>query len=205
MLHLYEMNLQDIEPMQEITVEQAFHLINRRQSIGHLIEPAPTAVQLEQAIAAALTAPDHHRIHPWRFVVVQGEQRENFGQLLSDSLAQDGERDQHQLERVKHHPLRAPMILICIMHYQPHTKVPAYEQILSCGAAIQNLLLVLQAQGYASMWRSGAVAESASLKRALGCSANDEIAGLVYIGTSPKDIAPRQPLAVADFLSEWRA
>ena len=191
--------------MQDITVEQAFDLINHRQSIGHLIEPAPTASQLEQAIAAALTAPDHHRLHPWRFVVIQGEQREAFGHLLSESLAADGDMDPHQLERVKNHPLRAPMILVCIMQYRPHHKVPAYEQILSCGAGIQNLLLILQAQGYSSMWRSGAASESASLKRALGCSANDEIAGLVYIGTSPKEIAPRHPLNVADFLTEWKA
>lgn len=190
--------------MQEITVEQAFNLINGRQSIGHLIEPAPTAIQLEQAIAAALTAPDHHRLRPWRFVVVQGEQREHFGHLLSQSLAEDGEIDLHQLDRIKQHPLRAPMILVCIMHYQPHVKVPAYEQVLSCGAAIQNLLLILQAQGFSTMWRSGAAAESASLKRALGCSANDEIAGLVYIGTSPKEIAPRQNLNVADFISHWQ-
>lgn len=191
--------------MQDISVEQALSLIQSRQSIGHLIAPAPTAEQLEQAIAAALTAPDHHRLHPWRFIIIEGEQREAFGELISKSLAEDGETDQHQLDRVKLHPLRAPMILVCVMKYQPHPKVPAYEQILSCGAAIQNLLLVLEAQGFSSMWRSGAAAESAYLKRALGCSANDEIAGLVYIGTSPKQIAPRQPLHVADFLETWQS
>ena len=191
--------------MQDITVEQALSLIQGRQSIGHLVEPAPTEEQLAQAISAALTAPDHHRLHPWRFIAIKGDQRVAFGELLSKSLAEDGETDQHQLDRVKNHPLRAPLLLICVMHYKPHHKVPAYEQILSCGAAIQNLLLVLETQGFSSMWRSGAVAESAGLKRALGCSANDEIAGLVYIGTSPKQIAPRQALNVSDFLETWHA
>lgn len=190
--------------MQEINVEQAFALITGRQSIGLLVEPAPTQAELEQAIAAALTAPDHHRLHPWHFMVVQGEQRAEFGELVSQALAEDGEKDTIQLERVKNHPLRAPMLLLCIMKYQPHTKVPHYEQVLSCGAAIQNLLLVLQAQGYSSMWRSGAAAESASLKRALGCAANDEIAGIIYIGTSPKEIAARHPLTVSDYLTQWQ-
>ena len=190
--------------MQKTTVEQALALITSRQSFGHLVAPAPSAAELEQAISAALTAPDHHRLHPWRFVVVEGEQRVAFGELLSSALAQDGETDPVQIERVKQHPLRAPMILLCIMKYQPHAKVPHYEQVLSCGAAIQNLLLVLEAQGYASMWRSGAAAESASLKRALGCSANDEIAGIVYIGTATKEIAPRQPLQISDFLTTWQ-
>lgn len=191
--------------MQIISVEDVVALIDHRQSIGHLVEPAPGTEQLEQAIAAALTAPDHHRLHPWRFLVIAGEQRQAFGQLLAQSLAEDGETDQVQLERVKHHPLRAPMLLICIMKYYPHPKVPRDEQVLSCGAAIQNLLLTLQAQGYASMWRSGAVAESVSFKRALGLGTDDEVAGLIYIGTAPKAIAPRQKLKVSDFLTQWQA
>lgn len=191
--------------MQDLTTEQVVQFINSRQSIGHLVEPAPTQAQLELAIEAALTAPDHHRLHPWRFIVVQGEQRAAFGELLAHSLREDGETDENQLERVKHHPLRAPLLLVCIMQYHPHPKVPHYEQVLSCGAAIQNLLLVLQSQGFASMWRSGAVAESAHFKRILGCNVTDEIAGLVYIGTSPKAIAPRQKLAVSEFLTQWQA
>ena len=190
--------------MQTITVEQASAFITSRQSVGQLVAPAPSSAEIEQLIAAALTAPDHHRLHPWRFITIEGDQRVAFGELVSKALAEDGETDTIQLERVKQHPLRAPMLLVCIMQYQPHPKVPHYEQVLSCGAAIQNILLLLQAQGYASMWRSGAASESAALKRALGCSANDEIAGILYIGTATKDIAPRQPLQVSDFLTTWQ-
>lgn len=188
---------------QSFDVKDVLALMEKRQSIGSLVAPAPNQEQLHLAIEAALTAPDHHRLRPWRFLVVQGDERLQFGELLKDALAQEGETNPAQLERVKQHPLRAPMILVCIMQYHPHDKVPHYEQILSIGAAIQNLLLLLEAQGFSSIWRSGAVAESAYLKRALNCAANDEIAGLVYIGTSSKEIAPRQPLEVADFLSNW--
>ncbi|TXJ10252.1 MAG: nitroreductase [Acinetobacter sp.] len=191
--------------MQECSVENIVALIHERQSIGQLVEPAPSAEQLHQVIASALTAPDHHRLHPWRFICVEHEQRQAFGALLAQSLAADGEMDEVQLERVKLHPLRAPMLLICIMQYHPHPKVPEYEQVLSCGAAIQNILLTLQAQGFASMWRSGAVAESVSLKQALGCAEQDQIAGLIYIGTTAKAIAPRQQLSVTDFLTTWQA
>lgn len=183
---------------------QLYDFINRRQSIGLLVEPAPNTAQLELAIAAALTAPDHHRLHPWRFITIQGKQRVAFGELLAKSLAESGEIDPVQLDRVKQHPMRAPMILICIVQDQPHHKVPHYEQVLSCGAAIQNLLLVLESQGFSSMWRSGAAAESAHLKRALGCAASDEIAGLVYIGTASKEIAPRESLSVTDFVTDWK-
>lgn len=191
--------------LNQFSPDQLYDFINRRQSIGLLVEPAPSQGQLELAIAAALTAPDHHRLHPWRFITIQGEQRVAFGELLAQSLAEDGGVDPVQLDRVKQHPMRAPMILVCVMQDHPHIKVPQYEQVLSCGAAIQNLLLVLQSQGFSSMWRSGAPAESAHLKRAIGCAASDEIAGLVYIGTASKEIAPREPLNVADFLSDWQS
>ena len=63
----------------QFSPDQLYEFINGRQSIGLLIEPAPSKVQLELAIAAALTAPDHHRLHPWRFITIQGEQRVAFG------------------------------------------------------------------------------------------------------------------------------
>lgn len=60
----------------EATVHQNIH---QRQSIGHLVEPAPNAAQLERAFQAALTAPDHHRLKPTRFVVIPAERREALG------------------------------------------------------------------------------------------------------------------------------
>jgi nitroreductase len=72
-----------------------------------LVEPAPKQ-QLEKAVQAALTAPDHHRLKPTRFVVVTPEQRAAFGEFLANALADMGENDPAQLERVKHHPFRAP-------------------------------------------------------------------------------------------------
>lgn len=181
--------------------------IHQRQSIGQLIEPAPNAEQLDIAIQAALTAPDHHRLKPTRFILIGSEQRQAFGQLLSEVMADltqaAGEADQAQIERVKQHPFRAPMLLIAVTHLQQHAKVPEFEQILSTGAAVQNLLLSLHAQGFATMWRTGAVVESALLKQGLGLSEQDLISGIVYIGTAAKAIAPRAAIDSAAFFSQW--
>ena len=181
--------------------------IHQRQSIGQLIEPAPNAEQLDIAIQAALTAPDHHRLKPTRFILIGSEQRQAFGQLLSEVMADltqvAGEADQAQIERVKQHPFRAPMLLIAVTQLQQHPKVPEFEQILSTGAAVQNLLLSLHAQGFATMWRTGAVVESAVLKHGLGLSEHDLISGIVYIGTAAKAIAARAGLDSAAYLRHW--
>lgn len=182
------------------TVHQNIH---QRQSIGHLIEPAPNAEQLEKAFQAALTAPDHHRLKPTRFVVVPEVEREAFGELLSRALADTGQTEEAQLERVKHHPFRAPLLVLALTQLQDHPKVPHFEQILSSGAAVQNFLLSLQVQGFSTMWRSGVVVESKLFKQALGLSEQDLISGIIYIGTAVKAIPPRAEIISADFVSQW--
>jgi nitroreductase len=189
--------------MTQPVVDIVHQNIHQRQSIGHLLAPAPNAEQLELAFQAALTAPDHHRLKPTSFVVVTQEQREAFGELLSQALADLGETETAQIERVKQHPLRAPLLVVALTRLQDHAKVPHFEQILSSGAAIQNFLLSIQAQGFASMWRSGAVVESALLKQALGIGKDDLVSGIIYIGTAAKAIAPRAEIHTQDFVSYW--
>ena len=190
--------------MTDSKIEIIHHNIHQRQSIGQLIEPAPNTQQLEQAVQATLTAPDHHRLKPTRFVIVTAEQRAAFGEFLANALADMGENDPAQLERVKHHPFRAPLLVLALTTIQDHPKVPHFEQILSTGAAIQNFLLSLQAQGFASMWRSGAVVESNWLKQQLGLKEQDLISGIIYIGTAAKTIAPRAEIESQDFLKIWQ-
>lgn len=187
-----------------MTADDALQLIESRQSIGQLVEPAPSEAELAQAIQAALSAPDHHRLRPWSFMQIRGDEaRTAFGHALLDALKATGETAQAQLERVLAQPFRAPLILVCVVKTQVHPKVPVVEQVLSMGAAIQNLLLVLNAQGYGSMWRSGALVESPVLKQQLGLAATDEIAGLVYIGTAARPLPARERLLVSEYLHRW--
>ncbi|MBP6190877.1 MAG: nitroreductase [Acinetobacter sp.] len=191
--------------MTDSNIETIHQNIHQRQSIGHLIEPAPNSLQLETAFQAALTAPDHHRLKPTRFMIIAPEQRAAFGDYLAQVLADLGETDAAQLERVKHHPFRAPMLVLALTTLQDHPKVPHFEQILSSGAAIQNFLLSLQAQGFASMWRSGAVVESNWLKQQLGLNTQDLISGIIYIGTAAKAIAPRAAIDSEAFVKVWQS
>ena len=189
--------------MTDTAVEIVHQNIHQRQSTGQLVEPAPNTEQLEMAFQAALTAPDHHRLKPTRFVVITAEQRAAFGELLSQALADMGETDAVQLERVKQHPFRAPLLVLALTQFQDHPKVPCFEQTLSTGAAVQNFLLSLQAQGFASMWRSGAVVESNLLKQALNLNADDLISGIIYVGTAAKAIPARAEINTQAYVRYW--
>ena len=155
--------------MTDSAVDTVHQNIHQRQSIGHLVEPAPNAEQLEKAFQAALTAPDHHRLKPTRFVVISNDQREAFGELLSRALADLGETDPVQLDRVKNHPFRAPLLVLALTQFQPHPKVPDFEQTLSSGAAIENFLLSLQAQGFSTCGVAGQSLSRHCLSASWGC------------------------------------
>lgn len=187
----------------ESVVDIVHQNMHQRQSIGHLLQPAPNTEQLELAFQAALTAPDHHRLKPTKFVVISPEQREAFGELLSQALVDLGETEIAQIERVKNHPLRAPLLVLALTTLQDHPKVPHFEQILSSGAAIQNFILSLQVQGFSTIWRSGAVVKSVLLKEALGITAHDLVSGIIYIGTAAKAIAPRAEIDTQHYVSHW--
>jgi nitroreductase len=190
---------------QSIAPDQLLAFIESRQSVGQLVEPAPTQAQLEQALQAALSAPDHHRLRPWQFLQVRDEGRHALGQIFLQCVKEAGVTESAQLERALAQPLRAPLILVAIVDTQQHPKVPKVEQVLSMGAAIENFLLMLNAQGYAAMWRTGTMAESGVFKQKMGLKAEDEVAGFIYIGTAARQLAPRERLPVNEFLTDWPA
>lgn len=183
-----------------MNADQLLQFIESRQTNGKLVEPAPSQLEVAQVIQAALSAPDHRRIRPWQFIQLRGAAREKLGQIFSECLTASGIEDPTHHKKVMAQPLRAPLIIIAIVKIQTDVNVPVVEQVLSMGAAIQNSLLLLTAQGYGSIWRSGTLAESPVLKQKLGLEPRDEIAGFIYIGTAARELPPRTQLNVSDFL-----
>lgn len=157
--------------------------LNTRATAKTYGADAPTKEHLAIALQAAVRAPDHGRLRPWRFMLVEGSQRRKFGELLADSAKRrvpglsDGD-----LQRERDKAMRAPMIIIVMCRIVPGTKVPAIEQVLAAGAATQNILLALHAQGYAAAWKTGEAAYDPEVKKALGLSVDDHLIGFVYAG-----------------------
>lgn len=173
----------------------ALSAIHTRVTAAKLGAPAPSAAQVDQLLAAAARAPDHGRIAPWQFIIIEGTARERFGALLADVKRRqvpDAPDTMLSAERAK--AMRAPMIIVVATRLVPdHKKVPEIEQVLAAGSAVQNLLLAAQALGFGSMWKTGAPAYDPEVKRALGIDARDHIVGFVYLGTSLAEVAIRPP------------
>lgn len=182
----------------------AIELLTTRASNGKLGEPAPGERVLRDALAAAMRAPDHALLRPWRFRLVRGEARVRLGEVFRESeRRRNPEASDEMLDRAAAKPLRAPLILVVAAAPREHPKVPRIEQVISAGMAAHAILLALHAHGFAAICRTGPPAYDPDVKRALGLDADDEIVGFLYAGT-PRVPAPsiERPSPEA-FLAEW--
>lgn len=183
----------------------AIEAILTRTSQGKLAAPAPGPDVLERAFACALRAPDHRVLRPWRYLVIQGEALVKLGEVfVAASRAGNPGLDEQEVERLRKMPLRAPMIVVAITIHQTDPRVPDEELLLSTGAAVQNFMLALHAQGFASMWRTGPLAQDENVLRALGLAGNETVAGFIYAGTAATEPRKVVPLAVNEHVTDWK-
>ncbi|MEX1196258.1 MAG: nitroreductase [Pseudohongiellaceae bacterium] len=167
-------------------------------------EPAPEA--LEPVFRAALRAADHALLRPWRFLVIRGEGRQRLGDLFADTLrSEQSGMSEAKLDKTRGKALRAPVIVVAISSPRPHPKVPVFEQELSTGAAVQNMLNAAYAQELGAIWRTGPMAEAAQVRDGLGLEEQERIIGFLYLGYTDGPQRPAPHLAVDEFFREWPA
>ena len=182
----------------------ALQLLQQRNSASKLAAPAPTESEMADVFAAAARAPDHARLRPWRFRVIEGDARARLGELYADAAKRRnptlGEAD---LQRFRRQPLRAPMILVVSALVQAHPKVPKIEQLLSAGCAAHASLLALEALGYAAIWRTGDHAFDPQVMAGLGMQENEEVIGFLYVGSRDGAAKPLPAVAPNEFVEKW--
>ena len=183
---------------------QAIDALLKRQSGRVLREPAPDEAAVELILECATRAPDHGRLRPWRFLLIRGQARERFGELLAACLerARPGSKPE-ALEKERRKALRAPLIIVVAAVIEPDGKIPAIEQLLSAGAAAQNILLACAALGFSAVWKTGAAAYDAGVKAEFGLEPKDAVAGFVYVGTEAQAATPAASPDRAALVREW--
>lgn len=184
----------------------ALDLLLNRVSAPRLIAPGPDARQRELLFRAALRAPDHVQLRPWRFLTVEGQALERLGELfVKATLAEDPDTGEEALNKVRIMPLRAPLLVLVIARVQAHPKVPEMEQLLAAGCAAHGLLLAAHAQGIGAVWRTGALAYSDVVADGLGLADGERLIGFLYLGTPERELRKAPQLELDDFVSDWPA
>lgn len=171
-----------------------------------LSEPGPAPDELEALLAAAIRVPDHGKLTPWRVLLIRGDTRRKFGELLAQ-IHQRKEPDLSEAQLLKDRERYnfAPLIVAVIARIDAqHAKIPAQEQLLSAGYVAYNLLLGAQALGFGAQILTGWAAYDRDAAALLGLGDNERVVAFVHIGT-PREAAPeRGRPALADIVSDLR-
>ncbi len=160
-----------------------FEAIHTRQSIGH-VKPDPVPRELiERMLAAAVQAPNHYKVRPWRFVVVTGAARERLGEVMAESLRKrDPSANDGALARERAKPLRAPLVIAAGVDKPSAPKVIEIENVCAAAAAVQNMLLAAHGLGLAAKWRTVPAAYDPAVKTFLGFEPDQHLIAFVYAG-----------------------
>lgn len=167
-----------------------------------MIAPGPDSAQLANILAAAARVPDHGKLAPWRFVVI--ENRAAFADaLLAIYLAGKPDAGRREQEAVTQFATQAPCLVVVLSSPKP-SHIPLWEQQVSAGALCQNLCLAAHAHGFVANWLTGWAAYDEKLLALLGGAAPERIAGFFFIGSQGKPLEERPRPDMTAITRHWR-
>jgi nitroreductase len=168
-----------------------------------MVAPGPTPGQLGTILRAAARVPDHGKLSPWRFVTILPERRAAFADMLVAAyVAERPEARERELDEVRAFAHQAPALIVVVSRVVRDSKIPAWEQELSAGAACGLLVAAASAAGFVAGWLTGWAAYSPAVVAALG-EPGDRIAGFVFIGSPARELEERPRPALENVVSAW--
>ena len=157
-----------------------------RASAGTLQDPGPDEAALQRILAAAVRAPDHGKLRPWKFVVIRGEGRRRMSELFVESLLlRNPDAVAAQIEKERAKPLRAPVTVMVVAKVMEGHKIPVIEQVISAGAAAMNILNAAHFLGFGAKWVTGENCYDAHFRARAGLDPADQVVGFIHLGSLP--------------------
>jgi nitroreductase len=168
-----------------------------------LAAPGPNLDQLTEMVAIAARTPDHGKLAPWRFIIIPDGKRDALSDLITKAyLAEKPEAGRLEIEAMVQFAHQAPALIVILSAPRVGSHIPLWEQELSAGAAAMNLLHAAHALGFAGGWLTAWPAYNETVRNAFG-SADEKIAGFVFLGTPSKELEERPRPELGDILSVW--
>ena len=181
---------------------EVLDFLARRRSASALTlaEPAPSAQDLDALLHLAARVPDHGKLAPWRFVVLQGQDKAAFAADLEVLAQSRGDAT----AAAKLGKLKVPPLCVAVISAPKPAAIPEWEQVLSAGAVCTTLLYAALALGYGANWITDWYAYDAEANALLGLSGDEKVAGFVMIGTAKEPPLERERPDLSGLVSHGR-
>lgn len=170
-----------------------------------MVGPGPTGEQLREIITTAARTPDHGKLAPWRFVIVDTDQRAGLAALLRRALAAgDPSAGPAHLQKADEFAHQGEALVVLLSAPVANHKIPLWEQEMSCGAVGMNLLHAAHAMGFVGSWLTGWAAYD-PLVRSAFCTGDERIAGFFFFGSPGAPLVERPRPQPETIIRHWQA
>ena len=177
-----------------------FLATRRSASAVTLAEPAPTASELDILLRLAARVPDHGKLAPWRFIILEPAAKAVFADRLEALANSRGDAR----AAAKLGKLKIPPLGVAVVSRPRPGEIPEWEQLLSAGAVCTTLLYAAQALGYGANWITDWYAYDDEAKAILGLESEERVAGFIFLGTPKEPPQERERPDPAGLITAWR-
>ncbi|HZC15502.1 MAG TPA: nitroreductase [Caulobacteraceae bacterium] len=179
-----------------------FLALRRSASAATLRAPAPDDAELAELLRLAARVPDHGKLFPWRFIVLEGEAKAVFTAGLEDLAARQPNPDKAKGALFK---IRTPPLTVAVVSRHIEATIPEREQRLSAAAVCMTLLIAAEAAGYGANWITDWYAYAPEATALLGLGEGEQVAGFIHIGTPAEPPLERVRPDVPSLTTRWAA
>lgn len=177
-----------------------FLATRRSASAVTLAKPAPTASELDTLLRLAARVPDHGKLAPWRFIILEPAAKAVFADRLEALANSRGDAR----AAAKLGKLKIPPLGVAVVSRPRPGEIPEWEQLLSAGAVCTTLLYAAQALGYGANWITDWYAYDDEAKAILGLESEERVAGFIFLGTPKEPPQERERPDPAGLITAWR-
>lgn len=179
-----------------------FLLTRRSRPAKTLVTPVPDRDELTVLLTAAARTPDHGKLEPWRFIILEQPALTRLSALAGErgtALAIEPDK----IEKAQKQFADAHLVVAVISCPKPSDKIPQIEQTYSAGAVCLSLLNAALAAGWGANWISGwASHDPEFVQQGLGLAAHETVAGLIHLG-SETSAPPERPRPDITAITTW--
>ena len=191
------------EPLPVVAAPEVLAFLARRRSASAqtLTAPGPDAETLDALLTLAVRVPDHGKLAPWRFIVLEGSAKAAFTAAAEARAASrpDAEKAAGALVKLR----RPPVSVVVVSRPVRGHKIPVWEQEQSAGAVCYNLLLAAQASGFGANWITDWYSEDAEILRLLGVGPGERVSGFIHLGTPSEPPLERVRPDMGALIKRW--
>ncbi len=183
---------------------QTLDFMRRRRSrpAKTLSTPVPGREEVRDLLGIAARTPDHGKLEPWRFLVLERPALERLAASVPAHGHMAGIAEE-KIAKMERQFADAHLAVVVVASPKPSETIPEAEQLLSAGAACYGLLIAALAAGWGANWLTGwAMHDRGFVEGALGLTGRESVAGIVHIGTETSE-PPERPRPELDSLVTW--